>query len=343
MAFVSIKRFLAQPDSESATTYLNAIGTLLDGVAAHALELDRAACAKFRALIGQIRAGMSAAAGAESLTARAASAVDAIGEYARDTAGLIHTQAAEMRNMIAMLASTVVDIGGVGERAVARLQKIGDELERAGDMEDVVTLKKKLQSCLGEIRQEARQQRSESAQMVQALRREIARKQDAGPIVGLDLITDLPGESAAQAQFQAAIRSADRKHVAVFVLPSARRINLRFGRATGDEVVRALKQYLREQLAPSDHLFRWPGPAVVALLAGTDSYDKICMRLNGFLETPVDRTFDVGGKSVLIPLAISWSVFALSGAVADVNREIHDFIASQGLEVEEAISAPVGV
>jgi len=337
MAFVSIKRFLAQ--SETEITYLEAIGTLLDGIAAHALELDRAACRGFRELIAGIRGEVNAQAGAGTVLAKAGAAVHAIGEYTRQTASLVHAQAAEMRNMIAMLASTVVDIGGAGERAVSRLQKIGDDLERAAAAEDIAGLRTRLQACLGEIREEAKKQRSESSQLVQALRREVSRKQDAGRIVGLDLVTDLPGEAAAEAQFEIALRGGGQRHVAVFVLASARRINLRFGRAAGDEVVRALKQYLGEQLAPGDQLFRWPGPALVALLAGTEPFDGVSARLKNVLEKPIERTFDVGGQAVSIPLSVAWSVFALSPPMADLDRQIHDFVASQGLHEEYPSSA----
>lgn len=337
MAFVSIKRFLAQAEAEAA--YLNVIGTLLDGVAANALELDRAACGRFRKLIGEIRAGMSADASFETMLDDSSAAVQAIGDYARETARLVHAQGAEMRNMIAMLATTVVDIGGVGGRAVTRLQTIGDELERAVAVQDVATLKTRLQLCLGDIRQAAKQQQAESTQMVQALRREISRKQEAGHIIGLDLITDLPGEAVAQAQFLDALRTGERNHVAVFVLCSVQRINLRFGRSTGDEAVRALKQYLADQLSPADHMFRWPGPALVALLAGNDPFDRVSARLKRLLEKPIERTFEVDGHAVRIPLSVAWSVFALSPSIENLNRQIHDFVASQGIHDEELVPA----
>jgi GGDEF domain-containing protein len=337
MSLVSIKRFLAQAEAEAA--YLDVIGTLLDGVSTHALELDRSACGSFRRLIGEIRAGMNAEASFETLRAKSGSAVEAIGEYARETARLVHGQGAEMRNMIAMLATTVVDIGGVGGRAVSRLQTIGDELERTVAVQDVAVLKTRLQACLGDIRQAAKQQKDESTRMVQSLRREISRKQEAGPIIGLDLITDLPGEAVAQAQFQSALRSGDRHHVAVFVLRSVQRINLRFGRSTGDQVVRALKGYLAEQLSPADHMFRWPGPALVALLAGNDPVERVSARLKRILDRPVERSFDVDGQSVRIPLSVAWSLFSLTPSVENLNRQIHDFVASQGVLDEELVPA----
>jgi len=337
MAFLSIKRFLAQAEAEAA--YLNVIGTLLDGIAANALELDRTTCETFRKTIAEIRGGMNPESSFETLLANSGNAAQAMREYTMETVRLVRAQGAEMRNMIAMLATTVVDIGGVGGRAVTRLQTIGDDLERAVAVHDVATLKTRLQTCLGDIRQAAKNQKDESNRMVQSLRREISRKQEAGRIIGLDLITDLPGEAVAQAQFLDALRTGDRSHVAVFVLCSVQRINLRFGRATGDDVVRALKQYLAEQLAPADHMFRWPGPALVALLAGTDPIDRVSARLKRFLDKPIERTFDVDGSAVRIPLSVAWSVFDLAPSIENLNRQIHDFVSSQGVREEELVSA----
>jgi len=331
MPLVSIKRFLAKAEEEAA--YRRVISMLLDGVATHALSLDREARRTFRERIGALRHGMASETAVEILLGNAGAAVQAIGDYARETTRLMRSQSTELQDMIAMLARTVVDIGGVGGRAAARLQKIGDDLDQAAAGEDVSTLKARLQECLGAIREEAKQQKVESEQMVAALRLEISRKQ------GLDPVTELPGELAAQTQFLSALRTSEQKLVAVFVLGSARHINLRFGRAAGDDVVRALKQYLAVQLESGDRMFRWSGPAIVALLTTTEPPERVRARLKRFLEKPIERTFDIHGRSVLIPLSVAWSVFALSPPLADVHRQISDFIASQGYRDEDPIPA----
>jgi GGDEF domain-containing protein len=125
----------------------------------------------------------------------------------------------------------------------------------------------------------------------------------------------------------------------VFVLESAQRINLRFGREAGDKVIRELKEYIAGQLQPGDRMFRWPGPAVVALLASADPFDRVRNRLKRFLEKPIELTLDFNGRSVLIPLTIAWSVFAVSMPLAGLNRQIHDFIAGQGYRDEDPIPA----
>lgn len=337
MALLSVKRFLTQLEEEAA--YRKVISMLLEGVATHALNLDRDACRSFCERIGEIRRALASETTVESLLVDAGAAVQAIGDYARETNRLMQTQGVEMQTMIAMLAGSSADIGGVAGRASAPPQKIGNGMERAAAVEDASSLEARPQASLDDMQEDAKRPKAEPDQMVEALRRDVSRKQATSRNLGLDPVTELPWETAAQTQFLSALRAGEQKHVAVFVLGSAQRINLRFGRAAGDEVIRALKQYLAGRLESGDRMFRWPGPAIVALLASTEPFERVRARLKRFLEKPIERTFDINGRSVLIPLSIAWSVFALSSPLAVPNRQIHDFIAGQGYRDEDPISA----
>jgi len=81
MALLSVKRFLTQLEEEAA--YRRAISILLEGVATHALNLDRDACRNFGERIGEIRRALASETTVEALLADAGAAVEAIGDYAR--------------------------------------------------------------------------------------------------------------------------------------------------------------------------------------------------------------------------------------------------------------------
>jgi hypothetical protein len=168
MASASIRPFLAQPKEESPcrseeeAACRKAISMLLEGIATYALDLDRDARQRFRERIGEIRCSMNSAAPVETLIENAGSAVQAIGDYARQTTRLVQNQSAEVRTMMALLARVALEIGGVGGRAVARLRRIGDDLERVAAVVGVSTLKARLWDCVGEIRDEGKQQEAES-------------------------------------------------------------------------------------------------------------------------------------------------------------------------------------
>lgn len=345
MALLSIEPYLAQPVEEAPyrsaeeAACRKAISLLLEGIATHALELDRDARQGFRQRIAEIRESMGAEASAKTVLENAGSAVQAIGEYARQTARMVSNRGAETQNLLALLARTATEVGGIGGRSVARLRKIGDDMERLAALMGVSALKARVRECLGEIGKEAKQQEAESERIVQALRRETSRKQETGHSVSLDPVADQPSELVAQAQLLSALRTNNQRSIAVFVLASARQINLHFGRVAGDEVVRALKHYLAGHLGSNDRMFRWSGPAIVASLAGSESPDGVHARLSRLVAKTIDRTFEVRGRPVSISLSIAWSIFSLSQPLTDLNRQINDFIAKQDCQDEGPIPA----
>ncbi|MGO9231555.1 MAG: diguanylate cyclase domain-containing protein [Bryobacteraceae bacterium] len=345
MALLSIEPFLARPEKEAryepaeAAACRKVVSMLLEGIAAHALDLDREARDGFRERIAEIHESMDAEASAETLLENAASAVQAIGDYARQTTRLVRNQGAEMQNLVALLARTATEIGGTGGRTVSRLRKIGDNLERLSALMGVSTLKARVRECLADIGKEAKQQETDWERMVQALRRAIARKEEVGHSACLDPVAEQPSELIAQAQLLSALRTNSQRHVAVFVLASARDINLQFGRVAGDEVVRALKHYLSDHLGSNDRMFRWSGPAIVAALAGTESSEQVHARVNRLVAKTIERTFEIHGRPVSIPLSIAWSIFSLSQPLTDLNRQINDFIARLDRQEEGPIPA----
>jgi GGDEF domain-containing protein len=345
MPLLSIEPYLAQPSEQAANRAAEeaacrkAISILLDGIAANALDLDRDARQSFRERIADIRERMSSEDTGKALIDNASQAVQAIGEYARQATRLVRNQGAETQSMVTLLARTAAEIGGVGGRSVSRLRKIGDDLERLAALMGVSTLKARVRECLGDVGREAKQQEIDADRMVQALRRETARKQEAGHGVGLDPVAEQPGELVAQAQLLSALRTNNQRYLAVFVLASARQINLTFGRVAGDEVVRALKHYLSGHLGSNDRMFRWSGPAIVASLGPTESSESVHARLSRLVAQSIDRTFEIHGRPVSISLSIAWSVFPLSQPLADLNRQINDFIAKQDCQDESAIPA----
>ena len=323
MALMSGRRYLTPLEEEA--TYRRVVSMLLDGVAANAVNVDAEAFEGFRQRLGTLRQAMASETTVESLMSHAAAAVKAFGDYARETNGMLDTQTEEMQNTIASLSSRPAAAAGNGGLAAAEhgASSPGAHLHEAS----------------GGAPQGVARQKEEPDQLTQAPSLEATRRQEHSRSLELDPVTELPCEAAARAQFLPAVHSGELRHVVVFVLGSAQRINLRFGRSTGDAVVRELKQYVAAQLQPGDRMFRWPGPAVVALLASTEPFDRIRARMKRFLEKPIERDFDVNGRSVLIPLSIAWSVFPLSLPLAGVNRQIHDFIAGQGYRDEDPIPA----
>jgi GGDEF domain-containing protein len=333
MAMVSIKRHMAQSEQETALRQV--ITLLLDGIATRVAQGDRNEYETFQNNMLRIKSEAEADAAPDALLVGAGSAVQALGDYAQHTTRFIRKQGAELQNIISMLTRTVISIGAGGDRSVQRLQEIGKKLESAVELEDVQILKARLGDCLDTVREECAQQKTEADELISSLHREIEvtkeRATDLTQSQDLDPVTGLLVQEAAEAALQVLVKKGGRRYLVTAVINRMQPINARFGHAVGNQVLRTFKEFFEKQITPGDRLFRWNGPALVALLERTESLETVRSEVRKMLDVTInDVMFDVGGRQVLIPISAAWSVFMLIPPITTATKQIQTFIASQG-------------
>ena len=107
-------------------------------------------------------------------------------------------------------------------------------------------------------------------------------------------------------------------------------INARFGGDVGDQVLKALRTHVEASLMrKEDRLFRWVGPAMVLLMPRQQDINQVRSAARRAIERVAQREFDVGGRTVLIPLSVAWSVIALIGPPENAPKFIERFVAGQ--------------
>jgi GGDEF domain-containing protein len=321
--------------SEQETALRRVITLLLDGMATRVAQGDRLEYETFQTNMRRIQSEAEADAPADALLVNAGSAVQALADYGQNTTRFIRKQGAELQNIISMLTRTVIAVGAGGERSMQRLQEIGKRLESAVELEDVQKLKVRLGDCLDNVHEEYTRQKTEADELITSLHREIeATKEHAADLTqseDLDPVTGLLVQEAAEATLQALIRKGGRRYLVTAVVNRMQPINARFGHAVGNQVLRTFKEFFEKQITPGDRLFRWNGPALVALLERTESLETVRAEVRKMLDRTVnDAMFDVGGRQVLIPISAAWCVFMLIPPVTTSTKQIQTFIASQG-------------
>jgi GGDEF domain-containing protein len=329
MSFVSLKRYLNRSDQEVVLRQI--IDLLLDKVASGAVAADESEAKAFRADLEQIRNEIGPDAEPGSLLVAAGSAAQALEAYNRRVTRLIRKQAAELHNIVTMMTDAASTIGGENMRSVQRLQEIGDGLERAGSVRDFAALKVHLAECLNSLRVETLRQREESESLIENLRQQVERYSRAAAIPkDIDHATGLSNADAGIKALQQPAPAGLRRYVVTMVVGRIQSINARFGLEAGDRVLAAFGAYVQKQLGKADQLFRWKGPAFVALLDRTEPLDQVRSQVRRMLEKPVEETFEIGDRSVLIPILAAWTAFQLITTGPTAERQIQTFIASQG-------------
>lgn len=328
---ISLRR--AADIDQLRSTLLRAASLILEGIAVHSLELvgnDRGA---FQELMRRhARELMEAGAKPAETMVVVGAAIQSMEAFTRKTEQEIQAQLREIRAIVAMLASALVRTCAGNQRAVAGIRSMERGMERASQLEDIQDVKRELAGCLASVSKELERQATEAAAndsiarcalrdpVVQLATREAA---DPGGELYSDQVTGLPGPRQAQSAIAGSMGAGHWAVVAAKV-DRIEAINARFGREAGDRVMLFISQHFASKLQPSDQIFRWHGPCLLALVDRGDSVDGLRAEMSRLLKTRIDQTIEIGERSILVPLSLSWIVIPLwQGEGADeVYRQI---------------------
>jgi len=247
---------------------------LVQGIELHAVKGDAVDYDKFRSDMRQVQESLAERPVPSEVLVMAGAVVKAMEEYNHRTSRFIHVQCGELQAMVAMLTKTMTALASGSETSVARLHSIEKQLHKATMIEDFQTARLRLAECLEGLRSEIVRQREESARTVAEMKTNLAKSQErlaSSPVRGeserrADPVTGLAQRPDAEAALVEAAQENRRLYAVIFVIERLELINSRFGYAAGDQILVLFSQHLSQNLSRRDQLFRWSGPALLALL-----------------------------------------------------------------------------
>lgn len=335
---ISLKTYLLggpdkDPGKEVETSYGRMIDLFLQGVSLHAVEGDKVDYSQFRSDMDGFALRLTSEQPISERFVVVSEALRALADYNRRTSQYLRTQNAELQKMITMLTQTVIAVGTNSETSVAGLQGIERALEETRLVDDVRLVKAQLGECLQTVRVEAVRQIEEGKATRASIQRELARSQDriGGFSVGprVDPVTGLRGMVEAQQALQAASAEPGNKFLLLFVVNRLQAVNARFGTVIGDQVLALAAEHFRGALPAEDILYRWHGPALVAVLSRTSDIGYVRDEIRLFAEKKLEKNFAIGSRSVLLPISTSWTVFPIVPPVDALLRKVEVFTAAQ--------------
>jgi len=331
---ISLRTYLFRDTDEDAeSSYRKIIGLFLQGIASHAVEGDQTDYQRFREDLDKCEKGLTTETPMSELLVIVGGALRAMEDYNQCTSKFLRRQSSELQHMISMLTETVITIGDTSERSVSRLQDIEKAMDRSRLVEDIQLLKLRLGECLESVRDEAMRQKKEGQSVLQTLKKELEVSQDRVGSFRLssepDAATGLPGKAEAEKALQAAMASPGGKFLVIAVCSRVQAVNARFGHAVGDQVLAAFAEHFVKGLSPRDRLYRWQGPALLALLERTERLDRVRTELRQFADLKLEKTIVVGQRTVLIPISAVWSVFPVTPPMDSFLKQIEAFTAAQ--------------
>lgn len=327
---LSLKSFLSASECEVALRKV--VSLLIEKIGSSAAAADGGEHADFCLEMNDLRDRLAAEVSSENLLIMAGSVVQTMENYNAGVSTLIRKQAAELQSVIAMVTETALKIGGESTRSAQRLQEIGNHFEKAGSFDDLKALKSHLGECLNSFRQEVERQKRESDSAIQSLQRQVGQTAAEIPLASgeaPDPITGLPCKPVALKTMQAAAESGMRLYVVAMVVKGVQSVNTRFGFEVGDRMLRTFKDNLERHLSRKDKLFRWEGPAIVALMDRPEPVGQVRTQIRRILDGRLEQNFTVDGRSVLIPIHADFLIFPLMPPMAQAVRQIQKFVGGQ--------------
>jgi GGDEF domain-containing protein len=253
----------------------------------------------------------------------------------------LDSRAEAMRDLLFTLLDHLESVhAGAGN--FARLAQIRKHFE-AGWPEDPGMVQQMLAACLSSLKREFEEKQDATEVRTAALHARVklleqsttagsasnTDKKGPGPaLVVIDPCTGLPAKAEAEAALQRAIGGPAQTYVAVFYVQRLSRINARFGEDIGNEILLFCSQHIATSLSRSnDLLFRWSGPAFVAILEREESPVAVLGEVRRVAAAPLNRFFETSSRTVYLPIRLSAEVIpAANQTYSSVADQIRHWI-----------------
>jgi len=256
-------------------------------------------------------------------------------DYSERTSRFLSTHNAEYQKMVSMFTETVTSLSARGERSVANLKTIEQQIEHATVIEDIRTLRLRLGECLGTIREEIHHQEALSAELLDRVAQstENSTPTTEGSVepssqFKRDPVTGFPMQKEAEAALLKAVQSDHALFVVPIVAKGADKIYAQLGNEVGDGFLLNFSKQLRFLSNNGDRIFRWHGPAFVAILERSTTITEVKRELSRLSAMRFDDRIEVGDRVAWLPVSTSWNVFAATPPFSSLILQINESTAS---------------
>jgi diguanylate cyclase (GGDEF)-like protein len=317
-------------DEDQISSLSRVVWLILDAVAIHAVEFDPREHECFKETIHAISSRMEHNSNGPQLLILAGEAIQAIETYSRGVGRYLHQHSKELQSIVSLFTRTLLQVARSNHNSADKLREIERQIERTSHIDDIRLLRAKLADSLHELCAEADAQQRGAAEIGQQVRETIQRPETYTALSGLlsdiDIVTGLPSYRT----FEPALRHAVAAHRNIFAvvltIDRLETINSRFGFAVGDRVLVWLSQLVAQHFSKSDQFFRWRGPGIAALLERPGRGDAVRAEIARFAAHRFEQSFDLGARTALLPLSVSWVAVPLHGSTPDeVLRKLEQF------------------
>jgi GGDEF domain-containing protein len=141
-------------------------------------------------------------------------------------------------------------------------------------------------------------------------------------------VTGLATARVAEEAIQRAIEGRSQEHAVLFCVERLASINERFGFAAGDQLLLLCSQQIAQTLDKGEHLYRWRGPALLAVLSG-EYREAVASRVRR-MAPRFDHSMDFNQREVVVRVTTAQMHLRLGEepSLNSVRGKLDAFVAS---------------
>jgi GGDEF domain-containing protein len=338
MQLVSFKSFL-KPGKPVAPDFVRFLCMLLQGLSIHVIEGDSEDLAAFREETAPLADQLSENSSTDDILMATTVALRSLEEYNRRTKKFISAQSLELKTALTTMTETISVLAQSRSESVQQLAVIERKMVQASAIEDIRLLRVKLQDCLTTIREENTRLREESEARLGALQQKIestftADDSSHPPLIAIDTVTGLGNRAAGEKLIGERIAEGRSSAIALFLVNKLAMVNKRFGRVVGDEILVMVAQHIGQAMPLNSILFRWSGPALVAVVDIPSDFDEVSRKLGRITNSHLEKNIESGARSIFVPIHILLSIQKIGAASLppEVFKILDQFVSSNVVE-----------
>lgn len=311
-------------------------------VSDHAMQIGDVEVEPFRRRLQESIVALESRPTPAQVLVAAGSLSQAIMNYSCQTQRRVDFLLGESRSLINMLLTHLAETPVASEVSVRALGEAGDAIQAAVSAGEFSAAKEKLANYLESLGKEHEASRKQSEDLANGLQDRVTILEQSAAMAGsaplapsyssgssLDACTGLPDRTEAEAAIRSALAVDGKTYVAAFYLHRMNLANARFGKAIGDQVIVFCSQHLSTLINSTDSLYRWTGPAFVAILQRQESAMKVSGEIQRIVSTPLSRFFETASRTVYLPVKMTGDVFETRHQTyAKLTDQIEKFILS---------------
>lgn len=326
----------------TAADFTRALHTMLTGVSRYTFGGAEEELTTFRESMLSLASNIHEQATHPQMEATVADALNLLRDFNERVLKFNTAHTAELKAVMRTMTETITYLSESRTRSVHQLQFMERELEQASQIDDMRLLRARLITCLDVVREETVRLQTESQarsnEVKQQIERAVKIAEPATRFGAMDVVTGLPGRRSAETALSEAIAHGPEHGVAVYVVKRLAHINMKYGRAVGDEVMLRVANHFAQHLSAATFLYRWSGPALVALIAIQGDRDEIRQSWAKAAAKKIEVNLEAKQRHVFVVVEIGMSFQSTSPSTTadELFQTLDQFVAEQSDGTPEA-------